>query len=125
MAHADEFISELESGYDTQLGDRGFRLSGGQRQRLAMARAFLRDPEVLILDEATSNLDSQSEYLIQRALGSFGENRTVVIVAHRLSTVRGADKILVMHQGRLVEQGTHDELIERKGTYAEMWRLQA
>jgi ATP-binding cassette subfamily B protein/subfamily B ATP-binding cassette protein MsbA len=125
VAHADEFISELESGYDTQLGDRGFRLSGGQRQRLAMARAFLRDPEVLILDEATSNLDSQSEYLIQRALESFGENRTVVIVAHRLSTVRGADKILVMHQGRLVEQGTHDELVERKGTYAGMWRLQA
>ena len=125
VAHADEFISELESGYDTQLGDRGFRLSGGQRQRLAMARAILRDPEVLILDEATSNLDSQSEYLIQRALESFGENRTVVIVAHRLSTVRGADKILVMRQGRLVEQGTHDELIVRKGTYAEMWRLQA
>lgn len=123
-ANAHEFISRLEKGYDTVLGDRGYRLSGGQAQRVALARAILRDPDVLILDEATSDLDSHSERLIQDALQTFRQGRTAIVVAHRLSTIRGADRILVMHEGRLVEQGTHDELVAQGGPYAKFWRLQ-
>ncbi len=124
MAHAHEFIIKLENGYDTIIGNRGFRLSGGQCQRLALARAFIRQPQILILDEATSNLDSKSERLIQEALESFGKDRTVLIVAHRFSTVFNVDEILVMRGGRLIEKGTHDELIAQGGIYAGMWELQ-
>ncbi len=125
VAHAHEFIERLAQGYDTVVGDRGYRLSGGQRQRIALARALLRDPEILILDEATSDLDSLSEHFIQDALEAFGSRRTVILVAHRLSTVRKADVIFVLHEGRLVERGTHDQLTAMDGVYASLWNLQS
>jgi ABC-type multidrug transport system fused ATPase/permease subunit len=106
------------------VGDRGYRLSGGQRQRIAIARAILRDPDILVLDEATSDLDSQAEKQIQRALDRLREERTVLAIAHRLSTVCGADQILVLERGRLVESGTHAALLTRDGAYAAFWRLQ-
>ncbi len=124
VAHAHEFIMELEGGYGTMVGERGFRLSGGQCQRVALARAVLRNPGLLILDEATSDLDSQSEQYIQEAFRMFGKGRTAIVVAHRLSTVRDMDEILVVKDGRLAERGTHEELIGRGGIYARMWELQ-
>ena len=123
-AQAHQFILDLPEGYDTIVGERGYRLSGGQRQRLAMARAILKQPEVLILDEATSALDSQSEQLIQEALDRFQENRTVVVIAHRLSTIVNADQILVLDRGRVVESGTHRQLLRNRGQYAYYWDLQ-
>lgn len=123
-AHAHEFVSDLENGYDTLLGDRGFRLSGGQKQRLALARAAIRDPDVLILDEATSDLDSHSEHLIHQALEEFGSGRTMVVIAHRLSTIQRADRILVMSKGKIIESGRHEELLAMNATYASMWALQ-
>jgi subfamily B ATP-binding cassette protein MsbA len=123
-AHAHEFITELPSGYDTILGERGTRLSGGQRQRIAIARALLRDAPILILDEATSALDTQSEALVQDAIERLMEHRTVLVIAHRLSTVRKAARIVVMDQGRVVDQGPHDELLEREGLYQKLYRLQ-
>lgn len=123
-AQAHQFILDLPEGYDTVVGERGYRLSGGQRQRLAMARAILKQPEVLILDEATSALDSQSEQLIQEALSKFQENRTVVVVAHRLSTIVDADQILVLERGQVIEAGTHRKLLRDRGQYAEYWDLQ-
>jgi ATP-binding cassette, subfamily B, bacterial MsbA len=123
-AQAHQFILDLPDGYNTLVGERGYRLSGGQRQRLALARAILKQPEILILDEATSALDSESERLIQQALASFQRDRTVIVVAHRLSTIMDADQILVFEKGRLVEQGNHRSLIQKQGRYTHYWSLQ-
>src|SRR6185295_2086971 len=115
IANADGFIEEFPDGYDTRVGERGVRLSGGQRQRLAIARAVLADPRIFILDEATSNLDSESEQLIQRSLSSLLRTRTSFVIAHRLSTIRNADRILVMESGRITESGTHADLLRQNG----------
>ena len=123
QAYADEFIKKLPQGYDTPIGDNGVLLSGGQRQRMAIARAILKDAPILILDEATSALDSESERYIQAALEQVMKNRTTLVVAHRLSTIKGADKIIVMHQGRVVEQGNHDQLLAMDGHYAKLYRV--
>jgi ATP-binding cassette, subfamily B, bacterial MsbA len=125
IANAHEFIVQLPQGYDTEIGDRGHRLSGGQRQRIAIARAVLRDPDLLIFDEATSALDSHSERLIQQSLEELRRDRTLVVIAHRLSTTANADQILVLEAGRLVELGTHKELLGKDRLYAQLWRLQS
>ncbi len=123
-AAAHDFISALPAGYETWIGERGFKLSGGQRQRIAIARAILADPKILILDEATSNLDSESERLIQQSLSKLLRGRTAFVIAHRLSTIRGADKIVVIEGGRIVQVGTHETLLEQPGRYREMILLQ-
>jgi subfamily B ATP-binding cassette protein MsbA len=123
-AHAHEFIAGLERGYETLIGERGQRLSGGQRQRLAIARAILRDSPILILDEATSSLDTESEMLVQDALSTLMRNRTSFVIAHRLSTVRRADLIVVLERGTIVESGVHEELLARGGSYAKLYELQ-
>ncbi|MFN9348607.1 MAG: ABC transporter ATP-binding protein, partial [Planctomycetota bacterium] len=123
-AAAHEFILKSPNGYQTRIGERGFKLSGGQRQRIAIARAILADPKILILDEATSNLDSESEQAIQQSLKMLLSSRTSFVIAHRLSTIQNADIILVLDQGRIVQQGTHDELVEEAGIYQQMVRLQ-
>src|SRR2546426_7350354 len=123
-ADADPFIREMPSGYETKVGDRGMRLSGGERQRVAIARAIFKDPALLLLDEATSNLDSESELLVQEALEVLFRGRTVFVIAHRLSTIQRADRILVLDQGRIVETGTHAELVRRPGLYQKLHRLQ-
>ena len=119
-AHAHDFIAEFEDGYDTLIGERGVRLSGGEKQRVAIARAFLADPRILILDEATSMVDTEAEQIIQVALADLMKGRTVFIIAHRLSTVRNADKILVIEKGEIVEQDHHDGLMAKNGLYKEM-----
>jgi ATP-binding cassette subfamily B protein len=124
LAEAAGFIEALPDGYDTLVGERGQRLSGGQRQRIALARAILKDPPVLILDEATAAVDNETEAAIQRSLDRLTADRTTLVIAHRLSTVRHADRIVVLEQGRLVESGTHDDLMARGGAYASLWRVQ-
>jgi subfamily B ATP-binding cassette protein MsbA len=124
QAHAEEFIAACSEGYETLVGERGVRLSGGQRQRLAIARAFLKDPPVLILDEATSDLDAESEFMVQQALADLMRGRTVLVIAHRLATVRNADRIVVVHDGRIAETGRHDELLALDGVYRRLYALQ-
>jgi ATP-binding cassette subfamily B protein len=124
LAEAHDFIAELPDGYDTVVGERGQKLSGGQRQRLSIARAILKDPPLLVLDEATSAVDNETEAAIQRSLELVGRDRTVIVIAHRLSTVRHADRIHVLEEGRIVESGSHDELVGERGLYAALWRIQ-
>jgi subfamily B ATP-binding cassette protein MsbA len=123
-ANADEFIMKMPQGYDTVIGDRGVTLSGGQRQRLSIARAILKDPAILLLDEATSALDTESEKLVQEAIDRLVRNRTTIVIAHRLSTIRGADRIYLMEEGRVVQTGTHDQLLATGGRYKELYDLQ-
>jgi ATP-binding cassette subfamily B protein len=124
LAGAHEFVTDLDDGYDTQVGERGESLSGGQRQRIAIARALLREPEILVLDEATSHVDNETERQIQESIDALAGERTTLAIAHRLSTVRNADTIVVVDDGRVVEQGSHEELVERDGLYADLWRVQ-
>lgn len=125
MAHAHEFVADLPAGYDTLVGERGVKLSGGQRQRIAIARAMLKNAPILVLDEATSALDSESEVLIQAALWQLMEGRTAIVIAHRLSTIQKMDRIIVLDNGHIVEQGSHKELIGQNGTYAKLWSHQS
>jgi ATP-binding cassette subfamily B protein len=123
-AHADGFIKQLHDGYDTYLGEKGARLSGGQKQRIAIARAVLKDPPILLLDEATSSLDADSERLVQYALEKLQQNRTTMVIAHRLSTVLKADHIVLMEDGKILNIGTHQELMDHEPHYARMVELQ-
>ena len=120
LAHCHDFITAFPNGYDTVIGERGVKVSGGQRQRLAIARAILADPRILVLDEATSSLDSESEAQIQEGLSALRSGRTTFVIAHRLSTIRSADQILVIEGGRVVERGSHEELMAAAGRYREL-----
>jgi len=123
-AEADGFIRDLPQGYETVVGERGQKLSGGQRQRLSIARVVLKDPPIIVLDEATSSVDNETEAAIQRSLARIAVGRTTLVIAHRLSTIIDADKILVLDQGRIVERGSHQELLALGGQYAGLWRVQ-
>jgi subfamily B ATP-binding cassette protein MsbA len=125
VANAYEFIEDLPDGIHTNVGDSGNRLSGGQQQRLSIARAVLKNPPIMILDEATSSLDAESERFVQQALEKLMQNRTSIVIAHRLSTIQKADKIVVMQKGRIVEQGSHDELIVKGGAYQKLVAMQS
>jgi len=125
MAEAHEFIENLPDGYDTEVGERGVKLSGGQRQRLSIARAILKDPDILVLDEATSDVDTETEMLIQRSIDELADDRTTFAIAHRLSTIKDADMILVLENGTIVERGTHEELLTNDGLYSHLWGVQA
>ncbi|MBR6452366.1 MAG: ATP-binding cassette domain-containing protein, partial [Lachnospiraceae bacterium] len=122
-AGADDFVMELKDGYDTYIGERGVKLSGGQKQRLSIARVFLKNPPILILDEATSALDNESEFLVAESLARLSEGRTTLTVAHRLSTIRNADRIMVLTEDGIAESGTHAELMERGGIYSNLYNL--
>ena len=124
-ANAHNFILELPNGYETQLGDRGVNISGGQRQRVAIARAFLKNAPILILDEATSALDSETEVCIQKSFDELADGRTTLAIAHRLSTLRNMDRIVVLKGGHVIEQGTHSALLRRGGEYARLWKMQS
>ena len=124
IAEASQFIEDLPDGWSTLVGEGGHRLSGGQRQRLAIARAVLKDAPVLILDEATSAVDNETEAALQRSISKVSIDRTAIIIAHRLSTVRQADRILVLDKGNVIEDGTHEELVQLEGAYARMWAVQ-
>jgi ATP-binding cassette subfamily B protein len=124
-AHIHDFIESLPDGYATLVGERGLKLSGGEKQRVAIARTLLKDPAILVFDEATSALDSRTERVIQAELEGIARSRTTLVIAHRLSTVVHADQILVMDHGRIVERGTHAELLQRRGAYAAMWEIQS
>ena len=123
-ANIHDYVMSLEKGYDTEIGERGVRLSGGQKQRLSIARVFLKDPAILILDEATSALDNTTEILIQQALDELCQGRTTIVVAHRLSTIKRANSIAVIDQGKIIEQGTHEELMALGGIYKDLYSLQ-
>ena len=125
IANAHSFITQMDKGYDTLIGERGSKLSGGQRQRITIARAVLKNPPILILDEATSALDTESEKLVQEALYNLMQNRTSVVIAHRLSTIQNADKIVVIKDGEIVENGTHKDLILKKGLYNKLIEMQS
>ena len=125
LAHASEFIEVLPSGYQTVVGERGVKLSGGQRQRIAIARAILKNAPILILDEATSSLDSESEAVIQQALWTLMADRTAIVIAHRLSTIRKMDQLIVLERGRIIEKGSHDALLAQGGLYASLWAHQS
>jgi ATP-binding cassette, subfamily B, bacterial len=125
LAEAHEFIVQLPQGYHTIVGERGQKLSGGQRQRLAIARAVIKDPPILILDKATSAVDNETEAAIQRSLGQITKNRTTIAISHRLSTIRHADCIYVMERGKFVESGTHEQLLEKNGIYTNLWKVQS
>jgi len=124
-AYVNEFTDRFEKGLETVIGERGVKLSGGQRQRLAIARAILANPKIIILDEATSNLDTESETMIQKSLNQLIKGRTTFVIAHRLSTIRQANQILVIEQGKIAERGTHEELIAKKGRYFDLYTYQA
>jgi len=124
-AYVNEFTDRFDDGLNTLIGERGVKLSGGQRQRLAIARAILANPKIIILDEATSSLDTESESLIQKSLSELVKDRTTIVIAHRLSTIKKADQILVIESGHIAERGTHDELIEAKGRYYDLYTYQA
>jgi len=124
-AEAHAFIQDLPEGYDTQIGERGVKLSGGQRQRVAIARALLNDPEIIVFDEATSDVDTETERRIQESIDRLVEDRTAFVIAHRLSTIKDADRVVVMDDGELVEQGSHADLLSAGGDYADLWYAQA
>ena len=121
LAGAHEFISQLKNGYDTYVGERGVKLSGGQKQRISIARVFLKNPPILILDEATSALDNESEYVVSQSLERLAEGRTTVTIAHRLTTIQNADRILVLSDGKIAEEGSHQKLLEKKGIYYQLY----
>jgi ATP-binding cassette subfamily B protein len=125
LAQLHDFVATLPDGYDTPVGERGIQLSGGQRQRLSIARAIVKDAPILILDEATSSVDTETERAIQENLRTLTAGRTALIIAHRLSTIRHADRILVLRDGQVVEEGHHDDLVARGGTYADLWHIQS